>query len=100
MYRRRRAQASIAPSTPTIPGVAMSPLRVLTVDDEGLALRRMRLLLQSLPHIEHVGEANGCGEALVDVDRLRPDLVLLDVRMRDGSGFEVVEALAARPNPP
>jgi DNA-binding LytR/AlgR family response regulator len=78
----------------------MTPLRILTVDDEMLALRRLRLLLQTLPYVEHVGEADGCSDALVKAGSLAPDVVLLDIRMRDGSGFDVVEALARRPAPP
>ncbi|MFL6855251.1 MAG: LytR/AlgR family response regulator transcription factor [Sphingomicrobium sp.] len=78
----------------------MNPLRVLTVDDELLALRRLKLLLQTLPQAEHVGEANSCQEALAKINALRPDVVLLDIKMRDGNGFEVVEAVAERPNPP
>lgn len=75
-------------------------LRILTVDDEHLALRRMKLLLQTIPQAEHVGEASNCADALAKIHALRPDLLLLDIKMRDGSGFDVVSALAARPNPP
>src|SRR5262245_4389216 len=78
----------------------MSPLRVLTVDDELLALRRLKLLLQTMPHVDHVGEAGNCGDALARIHELRPNVVLLDIKMRDGSGFQVVEAIAERPNPP
>jgi two-component system LytT family response regulator len=78
----------------------MSPLRVLTVDDEMLALRRLKLLLQTMPYVEHVGEASNCGDALARIHELRPNVVLLDIKMRDGSGFQVVEAVAERPNPP
>ena len=78
----------------------MSPLRVLTVDDEQLALRRLKLLLQTMPQLEHVGEASGCGEAMASINRLRPDVVLLDIKMRDGNGLQLVEALAERPHPP
>ena len=78
----------------------MSPLRVLTVDDEQLALRRLKLLLQTMPQVEHVGEASNCCDALEQINALRPNVVLLDIKMRDGSGFQVVEALAERPNPP
>jgi DNA-binding LytR/AlgR family response regulator len=78
----------------------MTPLRILTVDDEMLALRRLKLLLQTIPQAEQVGEASNCGEALSRINELRPDVVLLDIKMRDGNGFEVVEAIAHRPNPP
>ena len=78
----------------------MTPLRVMTVDDESLALRRLRLLLQTLPEVEHVGEASGCAEAHAKISELCPDAVLLDIKMRDGNGFDVVEAIADRANPP
>jgi DNA-binding LytR/AlgR family response regulator len=78
----------------------MSPLRVLTVDDERLALRRLQLLLSTMVGIDHVGDAASCSEALSQIDALHPDVVLLDIKMRDGSGFDVAEVLAGRPNPP
>lgn len=78
----------------------MNILRVLTVDDELLALRRLRLLLHAMPHVELVGEASSCAEAIDCIDKLTPDLVLLDIRMRDGDGFDVLEWIGSRPNPP
>ena len=78
----------------------MTPLKVLTVDDEALALRRLRLLLQTLPYVEQVGEADGFRDALVKIGSLDPDVVLLDIKMRDGSGFDLVEALSRRPVAP
>ena len=78
----------------------MNPLRVLAVDDEVLALRRMKLLLQTLPYVEQVGEAEGLADALAKISSLAPDVVLLDIRMRDGSGFDLVDALSRRPAPP
>ena len=78
----------------------MNPLRILTVDDEMLALKRLKLLLQTIPQAEQVGEAASCAEALAKINQLRPDLLLLDIKMRDGNGFDVVEAIAQRSNPP
>ncbi len=78
----------------------MTPLRILTVDDEPLALRRLSLLMQGVPGADHIGEAAGCGEALSAIAALKPDVVLLDIKMRDGNGFEVVEAVARRPLAP
>ena len=78
----------------------MTPIRVITVDDELLALRRLRLLLQTIPEAEHVGEASSCAEAHAKISELNPDAVLLDIKLRDGSGFEVVEAIVERANPP
>lgn len=77
----------------------MSPLRILTVDDEVLALRRLRHALTALDDVVLVGEADGCVAAIDMVGRLEPDIVLLDIRMRDGSGFDLVEALPAEKTP-
>lgn len=71
----------------------MSELRVLTVDDEPLALRRLQLALENVPDVLHVGAARGRAEALRLIDKHRPDVILLDVRMRDGTGFDIVEEL-------
>jgi DNA-binding LytR/AlgR family response regulator len=78
----------------------MTPLRIITVDDEVLALRRLKLLLQTIPRAEHVGEASSCSEALLKIASLKPDAVLLDIKMRDGSGFDIIQALSQRPKPP
>ena len=78
----------------------MNLLRVLTVDDEVLALRRLKLLLQTLPYVEQVGEADGVADALARIASLAPDVVLLDIRMRDGTGFDLIEVLARRPTAP
>ena len=78
----------------------MTSLRILTIDDEMLALRRLKLLLQKIPLIEHVGEATGCAEALAKIATLKPDVLLLDVKMRDGSGFDVIDAIQEHPQPP
>lgn len=78
----------------------MNSLRILTVDDERLALRRLKLLLQSIPFVDHIQEANSCAEAISAIDALSPDVILLDIAMRDGDGFDVIGALAHKPNPP
>ena len=72
----------------------MNSLRVLTVDDEPLALRRLEILLSAIPNVEQVGQAQGVREALKKIDELAPNVVLLDIKMRDGNGFDLIEALA------
>lgn len=71
----------------------IAPLRILAVDDEQLALRRVELLLRRVPEAELVGQARSGAEALEAIARLRPDLVLLDIRMGEMSGLDVAEAL-------
>ncbi len=73
--------------------LAVTPLRVLTVDDEHLALRRLEQVLSRIDICVHVGSATGCSDALRQVHRLRPDVLLLGIQMRDGSGFDLLEKL-------
>jgi two-component system LytT family response regulator len=70
-------------------------LRVLLVDDEPPARRRMRRMLASEADVEIVGECGTGAEAVEQVRSLEPDLVFLDVQMPNGDGFEVVEQLGA-----
>jgi two-component system response regulator AlgR len=68
-------------------------MRVLIVDDEPLARRRLVQLLAAAPGVEVVGAADGGREALRLVELLRPDLLLLDIEMPAIDGFAVLKAL-------
>lgn len=72
-------------------------IRVLIVDDEKLAIGRLRRLLEQLGDIEIVAELDDASSAVAAIKRLRPDLVLLDVEMPQMDGFDVVEALTRQP---
>lgn len=72
----------------------MTRLRVLAVDDEQLALRRMELLLGKLADVELAGTANNGEAALAAIAALRPDVLLLDIKMAGMDGFDVVAAMA------
>jgi two-component system, NarL family, response regulator DevR len=67
----------------------MSRVRVLIVDDHEVVRVGLRTLLSSVSSIEVVGEASSAATALPEVKRVLPDVVLLDVRLGDGSGFDV-----------
>ena len=66
-------------------------IRALIADDEPLARRGIRILLERSPEIEIVGEATGGVEAADLIQRLRPDLVFLDVQMVGCDGFETLK---------
>lgn len=72
-------------------------LRVLIVDDARLARQELRTLLSSLPWVQCVGEADDVPAAREAIATLAPDLVLLDVQMPSGSGFDVLDGLERVP---
>lgn len=75
-------------------------MRILVVDDEALARDRLKALLADGPDHEVVGEAQSGEECLQRVARLRPDIVLLDIRMPGMDGLETARHLAALDAPP
>lgn len=76
-----------------------SRLKIFVVDDEPLALHRIRMICGEMHDVEIVGEATGCRSALAEIERARPDVLLLDIQMRDGSGFDVIEQMSGEAAP-
>jgi CheY-like chemotaxis protein len=74
-------------------------LRTLIVDDEPIARRVLREELELLAGVEVVGEAENGKDALLRIEKLAPDLVILDLQMPVMSGFEVVRHLTGTPLP-
>lgn len=77
------------------------PLKVLLVDDERLARAELRRLLA--PHVQRgaveiAGEAASAADAIAQIAKLRPDLLLLDVQMPGASGFDLLAALDDAPD--
>lgn len=68
-------------------------LRILLVDDERLARKHLRSLLNALPDVEVVGEAATVAEAAALAAGLLPALVLLDVQMPPATGFDLLPLL-------
>jgi len=68
-------------------------IRTLIVDDEPIARQVLRDELGGFDDVEIVGEAETGEEALEQIARLRPDLVLLDLQMPETGGFEVIRRL-------
>jgi len=69
------------------------PIRVLIVDDHGIVREGLRLYLSSDPDIEVVGEARNGAEALREVRRLTPDVVLMDLIMPVMDGIAATAAI-------
>ena len=77
----------------------MSRLRVLLVDDEPLALRRLETLFADIDDIDVVGSASTGNEAEERIAALKPELVMLDISMPGKSGIRVAADLVAEPRP-
>ena len=73
--------------------VETKTLRLLIVDDHEVTRLGLRTLLESYPQFEITGEASSVAETLEAAMRLKPDLILLDVRLADGSGIDVCRRL-------
>ena len=73
-------------------------MRVLVVDDEQPARRRLRRMLERLADVTVVGEAADGIEALEQIEALAPDLVLLDIDMPELDGVSLARRLAKEPH--
>jgi DNA-binding NarL/FixJ family response regulator len=68
-----------------------TPIRTLIADDHALVRAGIRALVEKIDGVTVVAEAGKGSEALKLIGELRPDLVLLDITMPDGSGFDVLQ---------
>jgi two-component system response regulator DevR len=72
------------------------PLRVLLVDDHEVVRSGIASLLKATADIVVAGEAGSVREAIDESERARPDVVVMDVRLADGSGIEATREIKSR----
>jgi len=71
-------------------------LRTLIIDDEAHIRDTLTRLLESFcPQVSMVGEASGVADGIKAIKELHPDLVLLDINMKDGTGFNLLNAFSS-----
>jgi len=75
---------------------AKKPIRLLLVDDHQVVLVGLRTVLHNRQGITIVGEAGSRADAVRAAKRLNPDIILMDVRLPDGSGVEACRDILAR----
>jgi YesN/AraC family two-component response regulator len=75
-------------------------LKVMIADDSALVRERLAALVSDLEDVELVGQASDAPEAIEIVQRLKPEVVILDVRMPGGNGIQVLEAIKKRNRAP
>ena len=68
-------------------------VRVLIADDSAVVCERVKTMLLELPEIEIAGQARDAVEATKSILELKPDVVILDIRMPGGSGIEVLRKI-------
>ena len=73
----------------------MKPLRVLLADDHSLVLAGLRLLVEQMEGLAVVAEAHDGREAVESAERHHPDLVIMDIGMKELNGIEAAERIRA-----
>ncbi|MEV4319920.1 response regulator transcription factor [Actinocrispum sp. NPDC049592] len=75
-------------------------VRIVLADDQPLIRNGLRVLIADTDDLEVVGEASNGAEAIQLVQDLRPDVVVMDVRMPGVNGIEATQKIVAAPEPP
>ena len=68
-------------------------MKVFIADDSALVRERVAALISEIEGVEVVGHAGDAPEALEGIQQLRPDVVILDIRMPGNNGIQVLEAI-------
>ncbi|MBI3979196.1 MAG: response regulator transcription factor [Chloroflexi bacterium] len=76
--------------------MASSQVKLLIVDDHKVVRLGLATLFATVPHCSVVGEADSAAQAVAEADRCRPDVVILDVRLPDGSGVEACREIRSQ----
>lgn len=71
----------------------MIPIDVVIVDDEPLAIERLQDVMRPIAEARIVATASGCQTGIEAIVRQKPNLVLLDIKMRDGTAFDLLTGL-------
>jgi DNA-binding NarL/FixJ family response regulator len=83
-----------------IPLHSSHKIKVLITDDSHVVRERLVTMLDELAGIEIVGQAENAAEAVSAIRKLQPDAVILDIRMPDGSGIDVLRNIKQDEAPP
>ena len=75
-------------------------LRVFMADDSPLVRERLAELISATPGVELVGQAETAYGAIQGIRRLQPEVVILDIRLAEGDGLQVLETVKAGESPP
>jgi two-component system LytT family response regulator len=74
-------------------------LKTLIIDDETLARQRLFNLAKDVPELNIIGECATGKEAIKAINKLKPDLIFLDIQLKDLTGFDVLEKITTEQKP-
>ncbi len=77
--------------TPMVFSRPNAPIKVFITDDSLIVREHLVALLDELAGVEIVGQAGSVAEAISGIRNLQPDVVILDIRLPDGSGIDVLQ---------
>ncbi len=75
-------------------------MKVFIVDDSAFIRERLRIMVSELKEVEVIAQAKDPQEAIEGIQKLKPDVVILDIRMPGGSGIDVLKNIKKNRNPP
>ena len=79
-----------------IPPPGNTIARILIVDDHPVVREGLSALISGQPDLSVCGQAEGCAQAIALVDATKPDLVIVDISLKDGNGIELIKRLKSR----
>src|SRR5215471_17806954 len=72
------------------------PLRLMLVDDHEVVRSGLKTMLEAAGDVRVVAEAGTVADAIIRADRTKPDVIVMDVRLADGSGIEATREIRAQ----
>ena len=75
-------------------------MKVLIVDDSRLLRERLVSMISEIPEIDMIAEARDAAGAKDSIQELHPDVVILDIRLSEGNGIEVLQDIKKKPSAP
>ncbi|MGD2244937.1 MAG: response regulator transcription factor [Candidatus Aminicenantes bacterium] len=75
-------------------------MKVVVVDDSALLRERLVSMISELPGITTIGQAQDASQAMNTVQKLNPDVVILDIRLSDGNGIEILQQIKKKSTAP
>jgi len=68
-------------------------MKIFIVDDSDIIVERVKILLSSFEKLEFIGQASNAKDAVDSILKLKPDVVILDIRLIGGDGMNVLERI-------